>query len=69
MRFMVMHYETQAMDDGILPSPEEQAAIGQYLQEAAMSGVSHRRRGRPELPGRPGRDHRRQRASHRRPVR
>ena len=39
MRFMVMHYETQAMEDGVLPSPEEQAAIGQYMQEAAMSGV------------------------------
>jgi hypothetical protein len=36
---MVMHYETQAMEDGILPSAEEQAAIGQYMQEAAMSGV------------------------------
>jgi hypothetical protein len=39
MRFMVMHYETQAMEDGVRPSPEVQAAIGQYMQEAAMSGV------------------------------
>jgi len=39
MRFMVMHYQTQAMEDGIRPSPETQAAIGQYMQEAAMSGV------------------------------
>jgi hypothetical protein len=39
MRFMVMHYQTQAMEDGVRPSPEEQAAIGQYMQEAAMSGV------------------------------
>jgi hypothetical protein len=39
MRFMVMHYETQAMEDGVRPSPEEQAAIGQYMQESAMSGV------------------------------
>jgi hypothetical protein len=39
MRFMVMHYETQAMEDGVRPSPEEQAAIGQYMQETAMSGV------------------------------
>jgi hypothetical protein len=39
MRFMVMHYETQAMEDGVRPSPEEQATIGQYMQEAAMSGV------------------------------
>ena len=39
MRFMVMHYETQAMEDGVRPSPDEQAAIGQYMQEAAMAGV------------------------------
>ena len=39
MRFMVMHYETQAMEDGVRPSPEVQAAIGKYMQEAAMSGV------------------------------
>ena len=39
MRYMVMHYQTQDMEDGILPSPEQQAAIGQYMQEAAMSGV------------------------------
>ncbi len=39
MRYMVMHYETQAMEDGVRPSPEEQAAIGQYMQETAMSGV------------------------------
>ena len=39
MRYMVMHYETQAMEAGIRPSPETQAAIGQYMQEAAMSGV------------------------------
>ncbi|TDW77940.1 YciI family protein [Kribbella pratensis] len=39
MRYMVMHYQTEAMEDGVLPSPEEQAAIGQYMQEAALSGV------------------------------
>lgn len=39
MRYMVMHYQTQAMEDGIPPSAEEQEAIGQYMQEAAMSGV------------------------------
>jgi len=39
VRYMVMHYETQDMEDGVLPSPEEQAAIGKYMQEAAMSGV------------------------------
>jgi hypothetical protein len=36
---MVMPYQTQAMEDGVPPTPEEQAAIGRYLQEAAMSGV------------------------------
>lgn len=39
MRYMVMHYQTQDMEDGVRPSPEMQAAIGQYMQEAAMSGV------------------------------
>src|ERR1700694_4583192 len=39
MRYMVMHYQTQAMEDGVRPSPELQGAIGQYMQEAAMSGV------------------------------
>jgi len=39
VRYMVMHYETQDMEDGALPSPEQQAAIGKYMQEAAMSGV------------------------------
>jgi hypothetical protein len=39
LRYMVMHYQTQEMEDGILPSPEQQAAIAQYMQEAAMSGV------------------------------
>ena len=39
MRYMVMHYQTQAMEDGVPPTAEEQAAIGQYMQEASMSGV------------------------------
>ena len=39
MRYMVMHYQTQDMEDGVKPSPETQAAIGQYMQESAMSGV------------------------------
>ena len=39
MRYMVMHYQTQEMEDGVLPSPEQQAAIGEYMKEAAMSGV------------------------------
>ena len=39
MRYMVMHYQTQDMEDGVKPSPETQAAIGQYMQESAMAGV------------------------------
>ena len=39
MRYMVMHYQTQAMEDGEKPSPELQAAIGEYMQETAMAGV------------------------------
>jgi hypothetical protein len=39
MRFMVMHYETEAMEAGEPPTPETQAAIGQYIGELAMSGV------------------------------
>ena len=39
MRYMVMHYQTQDMEDGVLPSPQQQAAIGEYMQEAAMTGV------------------------------
>jgi hypothetical protein len=39
VRYMVMHYQTQDMEDGVPPSPQLQAAIGEYMQEAAMSGV------------------------------
>jgi hypothetical protein len=39
MRYMVMHYQTQAMEDGVPPTPETQAAIGQYMQESAMAGI------------------------------
>ena len=39
MRYMVMHYQTQEMEDGVKPSPEQQAAIGEYMQEAAQAGV------------------------------
>ncbi len=39
MRYMVMHYQTQQDEDGIPPSPEKQAEIGEYMQEMAMSGV------------------------------
>jgi hypothetical protein len=36
---MVMHYETQDNEDGIPPTPEQIAAIGEYMREMAMSGV------------------------------
>jgi hypothetical protein len=39
VRYMVMHYQTQDMEDGVPPSPELQSAIGAYMQEASMSGV------------------------------
>jgi hypothetical protein len=39
MRYMLMHYETQDMEDGIPPTAEQQAEIGAYMQEVAMSGV------------------------------
>src|ERR1700712_2850964 len=39
VRYMVMHYQTQEMEDGVRPSPELQAAIGEYMQETAMSGI------------------------------
>jgi hypothetical protein len=39
VRYMLMHYETQDMEDGVPPTPELQAAVGEYMREAAMSGV------------------------------
>jgi len=39
MRYMLTHYETEAMAKGVKPSPEQQAAIGQYMQEMATTGV------------------------------
>ncbi|WP_353951677.1 YciI family protein [Knoellia sp. S7-12] len=39
MRYMVMHYQTQEMEDGVVPSPEQQVAIGEYMREASLSGV------------------------------
>jgi hypothetical protein len=39
VRYMVMHYQTQDNEDGIPPTPEQIAAIGEYMQEMAMSGV------------------------------
>ncbi|MFI5956853.1 YciI family protein [Cryptosporangium sp. NPDC051539] len=39
MRYMLMHYQTQADEDGVKPSPEKLAEIGEYVQGLAMSGV------------------------------
>jgi hypothetical protein len=39
VRYMVMHYQTQEMEDEVPPTKEELAAIGEYMREAAMSGV------------------------------
>lgn len=39
MRYMVMHYQTHDVEDGGRPSPEQQAAIGEHMHEAALSGV------------------------------
>jgi hypothetical protein len=39
VRYMVMHYQTQDMEDGIMPSPDKVAAIEEYMRDAAMSGV------------------------------
>jgi hypothetical protein len=39
VRYMVMHYQTQEMEDRFPPSPETQAAVGRYMRESAMSGV------------------------------
>ena len=39
MRYMVMHYQTEAMEQGVKSTPEQQAEIGRYMQEASQSGV------------------------------
>jgi len=39
MRFMVMHYSTADNEEGVPPTPEHIAAIGQLMQESAMAGV------------------------------
>ena len=62
MRYMVMHYQTQD-DGGRHPAvAEQQAAIGEYMQEAAMSGVLLSGEGvASSSQGRPGRGQRRRR--------
>jgi hypothetical protein len=65
-----MRYQTEAMANGVLPTAEEQAAIGAYIQEVAMAGVRLDGEGvapssaRARLEG-----HGRECARHRRPVR
>jgi len=39
VRYMVMHYQTQQDEDGVPPSLEKQAEIGEYIQGMALSGV------------------------------
>lgn len=39
MRFMVMHYSNEQNEADVPPSPEQIAAIGQYMEEAVKSGV------------------------------
>ncbi len=39
MRFMVMHYSSEDDEAGVLPSPEQMAEIGKYMEEYVKSGV------------------------------
>jgi hypothetical protein len=39
MRFMVMHYQTDAMEAGEPPAPETITAVGEYVTELANAGV------------------------------
>lgn len=39
MRFMVMHYSTEAMEAGVPPTPEQMTAVGRLMEESATSGV------------------------------
>jgi hypothetical protein len=39
MRYLVMHYETEATEAGELPTPEQQQAIGAFMEETASSGI------------------------------
>ena len=39
MRYMVMHYSDEAMEAGAPPTPEVIANVGQFMAEAAQSGV------------------------------
>ncbi len=39
MRYMVMHYSDEANEADVPPSPELIAAVGQYMEETAGSGV------------------------------
>lgn len=39
MRFMLMHYSTEENEADVPPSPEQMAAIGEYMEESVRSGV------------------------------
>jgi hypothetical protein len=39
MRFMVMHYEDEAMEAGEPPTPETIAAVGEFVTELSNAGV------------------------------
>ena len=39
MRFMLMHYQTEDMEAGVPPTPEQMAAIGEHMEETVKSGV------------------------------
>ena len=39
MRFMLMHYSTEDMEAGVPPTPEQMAAIGEYMEGYVKSGV------------------------------
>ncbi|MFC6422244.1 YciI family protein [Ornithinimicrobium tianjinense] len=36
---MLMQYQTQENEDGVVTSAEQQAAIGEYLREGSLAGV------------------------------
>ena len=39
MRFMLMHYSNEENEADVPPSPEQMAAIGEYMEESVRSGV------------------------------
>jgi hypothetical protein len=39
MKFMLMHYSTEDNEAGVPPTPEEMAAVGEYMEEAMKAGI------------------------------